>query len=53
MSMANQTDIEELDVEWIDLILTARNLGISMDDIREFLRSSVLPVQNVHMPTQK
>lgn len=29
---------KELDQEWIDLIIEARNLGISIDEIKEFLQ---------------
>jgi DNA-binding transcriptional MerR regulator len=50
MSITSQMDIEELDVEWINLILSARKLGISMDDIRAFLKSPAHPMQNVHIP---
>ncbi|MFP5108529.1 anti-repressor SinI family protein [Neobacillus sp. C211] len=28
---------KELDKDWFDLILEARNLGISVDEIKEFL----------------
>jgi hypothetical protein len=52
VSITNQTDIKELDVEWIDLILNARNLGFSMDDIRAFLRNAAHPAQNLHIPTK-
>ncbi|QIZ10449.1 DNA-binding anti-repressor SinI [Priestia megaterium] len=31
---------KELDKEWVDLILKARNLGISVDEIRDFLKVS-------------
>jgi hypothetical protein len=31
---------KELDKEWLDLILEARNLGISVDEIKEFLKKS-------------
>ncbi|MED3563409.1 anti-repressor SinI family protein [Bacillus xiapuensis] len=31
---------KELDDEWIDLILQARNLGISIEEIKEFLKVS-------------
>ncbi|MBT2695951.1 anti-repressor SinI family protein [Bacillus sp. ISL-40] len=31
---------KELDKEWIDLIIKARNLGISVDEIKEFLKKS-------------
>lgn len=31
---------KELDNEWVDLIKEARNLGISVDEILEFLNKS-------------
>ncbi|MBT2659341.1 anti-repressor SinI family protein [Bacillus sp. ISL-18] len=31
---------KEIDKEWLDLILEARNLGISIDEIKEFLKKS-------------
>jgi len=31
---------KELDKEWLDLILEARNLGISVDEIKQFLKKS-------------
>lgn len=33
-------DNEELDTEWLELILEARELGISVDEIRELLKHS-------------
>nr|WP_263325110.1 anti-repressor SinI family protein [Neobacillus sp. Marseille-Q6967] len=33
-------DEKELDTEWVELIMEARNLGISVDEIREFLQQS-------------
>jgi hypothetical protein len=50
VSVTNQMDSEELDREWIDLCLTAYELGLSTDDIRAFLRSNTPLVQNVHIP---
>ncbi|NRR05770.1 DNA-binding anti-repressor SinI [Brevibacillus sp. RS1.1] len=32
-----------LDKEWIDLILTARKMGLSIEEIRFFLVNSPLP----------
>jgi DNA-binding transcriptional MerR regulator len=29
---------KELDEEWVDLILQARNLGISIEEIKDFLK---------------
>jgi DNA-binding transcriptional MerR regulator len=31
-------DEKELDIEWLELILEARNLGITVDEIKEFLK---------------
>jgi hypothetical protein len=33
---------QELDVEWIDLIVTAQQMGIPLEDIRLFLKESSL-----------
>ncbi|MGE6720713.1 anti-repressor SinI family protein [Peribacillus frigoritolerans] len=39
--MSNSLFIEKgLDKEWVELILYARELGISIDEIREFLNRS-------------
>lgn len=40
MTITSLREIEELDVEWVDLILTARNMGLSIEEIRAFLKSS-------------
>lgn len=53
MSSTNRQDIEELDAEWKDLIVTARNLGLSLEDVREFLRNPLNPAQQVHSSTNK
>jgi DNA-binding transcriptional MerR regulator len=31
-------DEKELDKEWLELILEARNLGITVDEIKDFLK---------------
>ncbi|MEY2191103.1 Anti-repressor SinI [Bacillus sp. OV166] len=36
----NLPNEKELDSEWIDLILEARNIGISIEKIRDFLMHS-------------
>ncbi|PGY10652.1 anti-repressor SinI family protein [Bacillus sp. AFS031507] len=36
----NLPNEKELDMEWIDLILEARNIGISIERIRDFLMHS-------------
>ncbi|NRD77122.1 DNA-binding anti-repressor SinI [Bacillus sp. BRMEA1] len=33
-------DHNEIDTEWLKLIIEARTLGITIDEIREFLTSS-------------
>ncbi|MEH6992913.1 anti-repressor SinI family protein [Neobacillus drentensis] len=33
----NSTNEKELDNEWVDLVLEARNIGISVEEIRNFL----------------
>lgn len=35
----SQLFIEELDSEWIQLINEAKNIGMNLQEIREFLRS--------------
>lgn len=35
--MDNQETIKDLDQEWVELIQEARDLGLSADEIREFL----------------
>jgi hypothetical protein len=45
----SKIDIEELDKEWIDLCLSAHDLGLSTDDIRTFLRNSVPNAQIAHI----
>lgn len=34
---------KELDKEWVELIKEALDLGISADDIRNFLKTSIMP----------
>ncbi|NQX60404.1 anti-repressor SinI family protein [Paenibacillus qinlingensis] len=43
--MLKQTDIEEYDAEWINLIMSARKMGLTMEDIRAFLRSPFQPMK--------
>ncbi len=33
----------ELDGEWVDLMLAARELGLSKEEIREFLKTNQMP----------
>ncbi|MGF3103678.1 anti-repressor SinI family protein [Rossellomorea sp. DUT-2] len=40
MLTTENTCENKLDKEWIELIIEARNLGISIDEIREFLNRS-------------
>jgi DNA-binding transcriptional MerR regulator len=44
MSMVIQVENEELDEEWVCLILAAREMGITVDEIRKFLKKSSSPV---------
>ncbi|WNR47140.1 anti-repressor SinI family protein [Paenibacillus roseipurpureus] len=37
--MVNQLESEEFDAEWIHLIVSARKMGLTMEDIRAFLRN--------------
>ncbi|KQX51992.1 hypothetical protein ASD40_07990 [Paenibacillus sp. Root444D2] len=39
----NQVDTEEFDMEWVNLIMSARKMGLTMEDIRAFLRSPFQP----------
>jgi DNA-binding transcriptional MerR regulator len=34
---------EAVDTEWIELILEAKNLGLTMEEIRELLKTSTIP----------
>ncbi|NOV00194.1 anti-repressor SinI family protein [Paenibacillus planticolens] len=45
-------DFEEYDTEWIDLILSARKMGLTMDDIRAFLRSPFQTTQKSQNSTE-
>lgn len=40
----------KLDSEWVDLMLAARELGLSKEEIREFINKNQLP-ENVNAPT--
>jgi DNA-binding transcriptional MerR regulator len=44
MSMMIQVEDEKLDQEWVSLILAAREMGITIDEIRKFLKNSSSPV---------
>lgn len=39
MKVYEETKMEELDQEWIELISKAREMGLSTEEIREFLSS--------------
>ncbi|WP_307563956.1 anti-repressor SinI family protein [Paenibacillus sp. V4I7] len=43
MNRINQVDTEEFDKEWVNLIMSARKMGLTMEDIRAFLRSPFQP----------
>ncbi|MEC0228041.1 MULTISPECIES: anti-repressor SinI family protein [Paenibacillus] len=51
MSMLNQMKTEEFDAEWMNLIISARKLGLTLEDIRAFLRSPYQPMKNPHLTT--
>ncbi|SEC06440.1 anti-repressor SinI family protein [Paenibacillus sp. GP183] len=51
MSSSGELDNMELDEEWIQLILNARNLGLSSADIRNFLKNANQQTRNQHNPT--
>lgn len=38
--------VDELDKEWIDLVLTARQLGLTLEHLREFLHNSSTNLQD-------
>ncbi|TXK82557.1 DNA-binding anti-repressor SinI [Paenibacillus sp. N3.4] len=42
---------EEFDAEWMNLIMSARKLGLTLEDIRAFLRSPYQPMKNPHIST--
>lgn len=48
MSMVIQVENEELDEEWVCLILLAREMGIAIEDIRKFLEKSSSPVHHLN-----
>jgi DNA-binding transcriptional MerR regulator len=52
MSSSVQLDNMELDEEWIQLILNARNMGLSSAEIRTFLENANKPVRNLYNPTK-
>ncbi|MCM3409461.1 anti-repressor SinI family protein [Metabacillus litoralis] len=39
MKVYEETKMEELDQEWVELISKAREMGLSTEEIREFLSS--------------
>ncbi|MFV2049963.1 anti-repressor SinI family protein [Metabacillus litoralis] len=39
MKVYEETKMEELDQEWVELISKAREMGLSTEEIREFLIS--------------
>lgn len=52
VNQMHQTDLEELDTEWIDLIMSARKMGFTMDEIRAFLRSPFQTTQKSQNSTE-
>lgn len=53
VSTTSRVDIDELDGEWVQLILTARHLGLELDEIRRFLRENSRPEQENPVPTDR
>jgi hypothetical protein len=49
--VTDQLDIEELDLEWAQLILSAREIGLKVEDIRTFLRSPAQPLPGMQFTT--
>ncbi|HWJ79162.1 MAG TPA: anti-repressor SinI family protein [Niallia sp.] len=45
---------EELDVEWIQLIIEARNIGMNLQDVRDFIKKQRdgLIQTNTNMPSE-
>ncbi|MDD9266505.1 anti-repressor SinI family protein [Paenibacillus sp. GCM10023248] len=39
-------------MEWVDLIMRARKMGLTTEDIRAFLRSPFQPAQKLPVPTE-
>ncbi|MFH5186052.1 anti-repressor SinI family protein [Paenibacillus sp. TAB 01] len=39
MSVVNPINIEELDADWVHLIMMAREMGISLDEVKAFLKT--------------
>jgi hypothetical protein len=46
----NQVEIKELDMEWVHLIMAARSIGLSKDEVRAFLRDGSHSAQYVTDP---
>lgn len=38
MVLVNSGDNQDLDIEWVALIMNARSLGFSMEDVRKVLQ---------------
>ncbi|MCR8635414.1 anti-repressor SinI family protein [Paenibacillus radicis (ex Xue et al. 2023)] len=50
MNVANLSDNKELDEEWVELILAARDLELSIDEIRAFIKRPTYMAENlVHL----
>jgi DNA-binding transcriptional MerR regulator len=54
LNSANRIDfnLELLDAEWVDLILNARKIGLSISEIRSFLANPGRPNLNVYLNTE-
>lgn len=40
MQMKPDTTMKDIDIEWMNLILEAKKLGLSLDEVRAYLRQS-------------
>jgi DNA-binding transcriptional MerR regulator len=40
-------ELEKLDQDWVDLILSALDMGLSVEEIRTFLQEAQIPKNNI------
>ncbi|MEK3725209.1 anti-repressor SinI family protein [Paenibacillus sp. FSL H8-0034] len=52
MSSTNRVELELLDLEWVELIMSARKMGLNPCDIRAFLSGPEQPVPHLDMNTE-
>ena len=48
----NNVELDLLDVEWVDLISNAREIGLSVNDIRAFLASPTQAAHHIYVNTE-